>query len=294
MKNTKPKEKKMNQKESYMTYLEAREIVDGIIDDKRDVEVEGKMGVVIDYLLEQKRINDNKHNDRMERFDRLSKISAPDIILQNEVRMSGEHKGMADAYDDAIKVVKCIESFPEDMCQFQIMHTIDDSKRRGCRDCRYRFCNYIGGENFDSHFYCGMHAEMEEEEKEAIRSCAGIYDTDEDGQPCRKWSDEEVEADIAKGRKIFGDGGKFNKPCKHYAPAPRPLWKCTDKEIECAKRFIKTEIPDLEDEGWDEESVLMHMVFCKRNELSLRDAEKKILKRIFGEDEKGENNEDNT
>ena len=54
-----------------MTYLEAREIVDEIIDDKRDVEVEGKMGVVIDYLLEQKRINDNKHNDRMERFDRL-------------------------------------------------------------------------------------------------------------------------------------------------------------------------------------------------------------------------------
>ena len=210
------------------------------------------------------------------------------------MRMYGEHKGKADAYDDAIKVAKCIESLPEDMCQFQMMHTIDDSKRRGCRDCRYRFCNYTGGENFDSHFYCGMHAEMEEKEKEAIRSCAGIYDTDEDGLPCRKWSDEEVEADIAKGRKIFGDGGKFNKPCKHYAPAPRPLWKCTDKEIECAKRFIKTEIPDLEDEGWDEESVLMHMVFCKRNELSLRDAEKKILKRIFGEDEKGENNEDNT
>ena len=88
-----------------MTYLEAREIVDEIIDDKRDVEVEGKMGVVIDYLLEQKRINDNKHNDRMERFDRLSKISAPDIILQNEVRMSGEHEGMNYANDDAASII---------------------------------------------------------------------------------------------------------------------------------------------------------------------------------------------
>lgn len=86
---------------------------------------------------------------------------------------------------------------------------------------------------------------------------------------------------------------RYEKLEKIKAPAPRPLWKCSDKEIECAKRFIKTEIPDLKDEGWDEESVLMHMVFCKRNELSLKDAEKKLLKRIFGDDEEGENNEDN-
>ena len=277
-----------------MDYLEGRKIVDEIIDGKKEVEIDDRMGALLDYLSDEKDVNAKKCKRREERYERLSKINAPDIILQNECRMMGEHSGLEKAYDDAIKVAKCIESFPEDMCRFQMMQTIDDSKKRGCRDCRYRFSNYTGGENFDSHFYCGMHAEMEEEEKEAIRSCAGIYDTDEDGQPCRKWSDEEVEADIAKGRKIFGDGGKFNKPCKHYAPAPRPLWKCSDKEIECAKRFIKTEIPDLKDEGWDEESVLMHMVFCKRNELSLKDAEKKLLKRIFGDDEEGENNEDNT
>lgn len=276
-----------------MTYLEGRKIVDEIIDGKKEVEVKGKIGALLDYLSDKKDKHSEEGKYRYERYEKLEKIKAPEIILNNEMRMYGEHKGKADAYDDAIKVAKCIESLPEDMCQFQMMHTIDDSKRRGCRDCRFRFCNYKGGYDFDSHFYCGMHVEMEEKEKEAIRSCAGIYDTDEDGLPCRKWSDEEVEADIAKGRKIFGDGGKFNKPCKHYAPAPRPLWKCSDKEIECAKRFIKTEIPDLKDEGWDEESVLMHMVFCKRNELSLKDAEKKLLKRIFGDDEEGENNEDN-
>ena len=116
-----------------MDYLEGRKIVDAIIDEKKEVKVDGMIGALLDYLSYKKDVNAKKCKQREERYEKLSKIKAPDIILQNECRMMGEHKGMADAYDDAIKVAKCIESFPEDMCQFQIMHTIDDSKRRGCR-----------------------------------------------------------------------------------------------------------------------------------------------------------------
>ena len=272
-----------------MTYLEAREIVDEIIDDKRDVEVEGKMGVVIDYLLEQKRINDNKHNDRMERFDRLSKINAPDIILQNEVRMSGEHEGRAYAYDDAAKIIKILNALPENIGAKIILETVYDSKHRGCRDCRYRFSNYKGGYDFDSHFYCGMHVEMEEEEKEMLRR--GMTEIMKDGS-IKECTPEEIEAHIAEGRSVLGEGG-FNKPCKHYSPSPSPLWDFTKKEVEYVKKFIKEDIPNLEDEGWNENKVLVHMIFCKRNEGRFDNATKKLLKAIFGEDEEEESNEDN-
>lgn len=269
-----------------MTYLEAREIVDGIIDDKRNVEVEGKMATVIEYLSEQKRINDNKHNDRMERFDRLSKISAPDIILQNEVRMSGEHEGMADAYDDAVKIIKIVESLPENVGSKTILRTVYDSKHRGCRDCRYRLCNYKGGYDFDSHFYCAMHVEMEEEEKKQLRR--GMTEIMKDGS-IRECTPDEIEAHITKGRSVLGEGG-FNKPCKHYSPSPSPLWEFTKKEIELTEKYIKEDIPDLYDEGWSYDEVIIHMIFCNRNKGRLDDAKNKLLKRIFGEDEEEENN----
>ena len=59
------------------------------------------------------------------------------------------------------------------------------------------------------------------------------------------------------------------------------------------KKFIKEDIPNLEDEGWNENKVLVHMIFCKRNEGGFDNATKKLLKAIFGEDEEEESNEDN-
>lgn len=273
-----------------MNYLELREIVDGIIDDKRDVEVEGKMGVVVEYLSEQKNINDNKYNDRMERFNRLSKINAPDIILQNEVRMAGEHEGRADAYDNAVKIIKIINAIPENIDAKTILKTVYDSKHRGCRDCRYRFSNYKGGYDFDSHFYCGMHAEMEEEEKETLRRGMSEYKED---SSIREYTPEEIESYIAKGRSVHGEGG-FNKPCEGYMPAPIPLWEFTKKEIELIEKYIKENIPDLDDEGWSYDEIIIHMIFCKRNEGRFDNATKKLMKAIFGEDEEEESNEDNT
>ena len=49
----------------------------------------------------------------------------------------------------------------------------------------------------------------------------------------------------------------------------------------------------MEDEGWNENKVLVHMIFCKRNEGRFDNATKKLLKAIFGEDEEEESNEDN-
>ena len=114
----------------------------------------------------------------------------------------------------------------------------------------------------------------------------------EDGS-IREYIPEEIEAEIAKGRSVFGNGGRFNDPCKHYKPSPAPLWQVSDTEIEAVRNSLKEEIPDLEDEGWDEESVLMHMVFCKRNKSMLNSAQKRLLKAIFGEDEEEKSNEDN-
>lgn len=273
-----------------MTYLEAREIVDGIIDGKRDVEVESKMSILLEYLSNQKDIHDKKQKDRWERFKRLSNINCPDIILQNDVRMAGEHEGMANAYDDAIKIAKFISAIPEKIGTKTILKTVYDSKHRGCRDCAYRFCNYEGGYDFDSHFYCGMHVEMGEEEKKQLRR--GMTEIMKNGS-IRECTPEEIEAHIAEGRSVLGEGG-FNKPCEHYRPSPSPLWEFTKKEVEYVKKFIKEDIPNLEDEGWNEDSVLIHMVFCKRNEGRFDNATKKLLKAIFGEDEEEESNEGNS
>ena len=134
-----------------------------------------------------------------------------------------------------------------------------------------------------------MHVEMEEEEKEMLRR--GMTEIMKDGS-IKECTPEEIEAHIAEGRSVLGEGG-FNKPCKHYSPSPSPLWDFTKKEVEYVKKLIKEDIPNLEDEGWNENKVLVHMIFCKRNEGRFDNATKKLLKAIFGEDEEEESNEDN-
>lgn len=272
-----------------MNYSEARKIVDEIIDGKKKVKVDGSLGVLLSYLSEEKEWHTDKYDNRVKRYEKLEKMNVPSIILTNEARMMGNHEGSRYAYNDAIKVAMCIKAL-EGLCQNQLSNTIFDSKNRGCRDCVHRFCNYEGGSNVDSHFYCGIHAEMEEEEKEILRR--GMSEYNEDGS-IREYTPEEIEAEIAKGRSVFGNGGRFNDPCKYYKPSPAPLWQYTDAEIEIVRKSLNEDIPDLEDEGWDEESVLMHMVFCKRNKSMLNSAQKRLLKAIFGEDEGEESDEDN-
>lgn len=272
-----------------MNYSEARKIVDEIIDGKKKVKVDGSLGVLISYLSKEKEEHNGKYDNRVKRYEKIEKMNMPSIILTNEARMMGSSEGAIYAYDDAIKVAMCIKSL-EGLCPTQLFGTIFDSKNRGCRDCMHRFCNYEGGSNVDSHFYCGIHAEMEEEEKKILRQ--GMSEYNEDGS-IREYTPEEIEAEIAKGRSVFGNGGRFNEPCKHYKPSPAPLWQVSDKEIEAAMKSLNEEIPDLEDEGWDEESILMHMVFCKRNKSMLNSAQKRLLKAIFGEDEEEKSNEDN-
>ena len=89
-----------------MTYLEERKIVDEIIDGKKEVEVKGKIGALLDYLSDKKDKHSEEGEYRYERYEKLEKIKAPEIILSNEMRMYGENKGKADSYDDAIKVAK--------------------------------------------------------------------------------------------------------------------------------------------------------------------------------------------
>ena len=130
---------------------------------------------------------------------------------------------------------------------------------------------------------------MEEEEKEMLRR--GMTEIMKDGS-IKECTPEEIEAHIAEGRSVLGEGG-FNKPCKHYNPSPLPLWEFNKKEIELAEKNIKEKIPDLEDEGWSYDEVIIHMIFCKRNEGRFDNTTKKLLKAIFGEDEEEESNEDN-
>ena len=40
-----------------MDYLEGRKIVDAIIDGKKEVEVDGRMGALLDYLSDEKNVN---------------------------------------------------------------------------------------------------------------------------------------------------------------------------------------------------------------------------------------------
>ena len=67
-----------------MDYLEGRKIVDAIIDEKKEVKVDGRIGALLDYLSDKKDVNAKKCKQREERYEKLSKIKAPDIILQNE------------------------------------------------------------------------------------------------------------------------------------------------------------------------------------------------------------------
>lgn len=261
-----------------MNYIETRKIIDEIIDGKKDVAPEGKLNILLEYLIGEKEEHESRLETSKERYQSLSEKKAPEIILLKEVRLSGKHAGFAEACDDAALIAKCLSVFPEKFCSFQALNTIEDSKKRGCRDCRYRFSNYEGGKDFESSFYCGIHSKYDEDEKELIRRELPHMineSTDEN------YTEEEIEELISKNRPVLGECD-FNTPCKYYMTAEMPLWMCSDKEIECLKGLLKKELPDFEEEGWDEQTALCNLVFCKRNEINYKVAMRNLLNRIFG------------
>lgn len=267
-----------------MNYIEMRKVIDEIIDGKRDVQPEGNLKALFEWLQAGKKEHEEKTERRMKRLERLTEINAPDIIIQNEIRMAGEHRGYAKAMEDALLTAKCISAFPENFCGFQMLHTIDDSKRRGCRDCMHRYSSYEGGEDFSSCFYCGIKAEYREDEKESLRQ--GMSACMEDGS-VRSYSHEEIEEYISKGRTVLGENG-FKGPCDRYIPSANPLWLCSDSEIEAIRAGLKQPFGNPDDEGWDEESAMINLAFCRRNKKNHDLAAERLLKSIFGEDDSEE------
>ena len=268
-----------------MNYIEARHIVDEIVDGKKVIDPKDA-GVMSAAVMQAKKLMENakKRMDRRnDRFLKLQDIKAPDVILENESTMLGiaaeRYEALKESYEDMMAL-----SALKNICAYDALDAIEDSRRRGCRDCKFRLSRYNGGKGIDSSFYCGLKEGFSEEEKEELRSEGTVY-LIEDGSQV-KLTAEEVEEYISKGRPIFTSSG-FNTPCKSYEPSEYPLSQCmrSEKAMVKMKEILEGKLPDLEEEFWDEDSLYCNLVFCRINANRMGSAEHRLLAAIFGNNE---------
>lgn len=270
-------------------YLSVRGIVDAVVDGKTKITAKnaGDMATVLAYLEDMKDHLEFREGLRKERIAKLESLGAPEVILTNEHRMHEGVLGEIKSVDDIIEAVSCIASIP-DVCTYDTLCVINDSRRRGCRDCRWRFSDYEGGPGIDAHFHCGLHKMYSEAEKAEVRACDFVCDPMD---PSRQLSAAEVD-ELLSGERPLLAGAGFNGPCDSYFPAPSPLFQMQydKKGLQRVKERLAGKLPDLEEEAWDEEDVYVHMLFCEKNRRRAGKSGQELLSAIFGgmDEESGE------